>query len=146
MKKKRFIIISILCMLFVALSLDIAIKKASYAKNEINVTNGTSYDFILEYAGNAEMLDNYDYKHVNDNSLKLKNDIVRNYTDTSKNDFKQDKSIIIKKIIVSSIFFIKSFFLYYDIYLKEKIKSKHDDGCTYKVISNAYGIKEVNKE
>lgn len=146
MKKKRFIIISILCMLFVALSLDIAIKKASYAKNEINLSNGTTYDFILEYAGNAEMLDNYDYKHVNDNSLKLKNDIERNYTDTSKNDLKSSKSILIKKMIITSTFTLKAFFLYYDIYLKEKIKSKHDDGCTYKVISNAYGIKETKKE
>lgn len=145
MKKKRIITISIMCILFIALSFDIAIKIANYVKKDFNVTNKASYDFILEYAENAKMLENYNYELVNDNSLKLKKDIENSYTDTNKNALKPNKSILIKKIIICSTFTLNAFFLYFDIYLKEKIKSKHED-CTYKVISNACGIKEVKKE
>ena len=136
MKKKRFVLICILCMLFVALSFDIAIRKVSYAREEIKIETNLNTE-------TEKTLDNL--KKLNDGSFKLKEETNVDYNDTINDYTKPNISIIIQKLLISSTFILKAVFLYFDICLKDKNKSKHDD-CTYKVISNAYGIKEIKKD
>lgn len=151
MKEKRnksVICICFICMLFVALSIGIVIKKTNCLslnannKEEVNVSENSLID---KFNFNINRIVD-DYKN-NYNNFKRNflNELEKSNINPLRNDSNKDKIIIVKKVLVSTTFTLKAAFLYVDLYLKEKLKSKHNN-CTYEIVNNIYDIKEIKKD
>ena len=149
MKEKRykgFICICFICMLFVALSIDIVIRKTNCLsvnannniKEEVNVNENSLIDKF-----------NFNINRIVDDYANNYNDFKKNFLNelekSNINPLKNDKIIIVKKVLVSTTFTLKAAFLYVDLCLKEKLKAKNNN-CTYEIVTNIYDTKEIKKD
>ncbi len=153
MKEKRnksVICICFICMLFVALSIGIVIKKTNCLslnannniKEEVNVSENSLID---KFNFNINRIID-DYKNNYNNFKKnFLNELEKSNINPLRNDSNKDKIIIVKKVLVSTTFTLKAAFLYVDLYLKEKLKTKNNN-CTYEIVNNIYDIKEIKKD
>lgn len=153
MKEKRnksVICICFICMLFVALSIDIVIRKTNClslnANNNIKEEANVSENSLIDkFNFNINrIVDDY-ANNYNDFKKNFLNELEKSNINPLINDSKKDKKFIIKKVIVSGTFTLKAAFLYVDLCLKKKLKTKHNN-CTYEIVTNIYDIKEIKKD